>query len=34
MSLAGKHVVVSGGGTGVGAEAARRFAEAGAAPSP
>ncbi len=31
MSVEGRHVVVTGGGTGVGAEAARRFAEAGAA---
>lgn len=30
MSLSGKHVVVTGGGTGVGAELARQFAEAGA----
>ena len=30
MSVQGKHVVVSGGGSGVGAELARQFAEAGA----
>ncbi len=30
MTLSGKHVVVTGGGTGVGAETARQFAEAGA----
>ncbi len=30
MSLAGKHAVVTGGGTGVGAEVARTLAEAGA----
>ena len=30
MSVAGKHVVVTGGGSGVGAETARLFAEAGA----
>lgn len=30
MSLADQHVVVTGGGTGVGAETARQFAEAGA----
>lgn len=30
MSVAGKHVVVTGGGTGVGAEIARAFAAAGA----
>lgn len=30
MTLDGKHVVVTGGGTGVGAECARAFAEAGA----
>ena len=30
MNISGKHVVVTGGGTGVGAETARQFAEAGA----
>ena len=30
MTLTGKHVVVTGGGTGVGAQTARMFAEAGA----
>ncbi len=30
MTLAGKHVVVTGGGSGVGAETARQFADAGA----
>lgn len=30
MSIAGKHVVVTGGGSGVGAEIARAFADAGA----
>ena len=30
MSGAARHVVVTGGGTGVGAETARAFAEAGA----
>ncbi len=31
MTLEGRHVVVTGGGTGIGAETARAFAEAGAA---
>jgi NAD(P)-dependent dehydrogenase (short-subunit alcohol dehydrogenase family) len=31
MSLQGRHVVITGGGTGVGAELARRYAAAGAA---
>ncbi|MDE0761928.1 MAG: SDR family NAD(P)-dependent oxidoreductase, partial [Planktomarina sp.] len=30
MSLKGKHVIVTGGGSGVGAETARQFVEAGA----
>ena len=30
MSISGKHVVITGGGTGVGAETARQFADAGA----
>ena len=30
MNILGKHVVVTGGGTGVGAKTARQFADAGA----
>ena len=30
MNLEGKHIIVTGGGSGVGAETARQFVEAGA----
>ena len=29
MNISGKHVVLTGGGTGVGAQTARQFSEAG-----